>query len=398
MARWTEPVIATFLLVLFQRIMYSSSDIRSNCRIMGLTREQLDLCYKANDVTIAALDGLDLARRECQLQFQWHRWNCSSLNIKKRNPFTSNLFKKGYKESAFAYAISAAGTVQSIARSCSQGRLISCGCDPSVNRKGLTKSLRKYLELDKQHFFQTIDNRIINAAPTPRLKASNQWKWGGCSADMNFGIEFSELFLDSLEKAGDIQSKINLHNNHVGRMAVANNMQIRCKCHGLSGSCQLKTCWKSAPEFRIVGKVLKHMFRNAILVNQSNMGNGEALIPSNRFGGKHRSRNAIRSPRKIFNKHSSMRSSEKANENTLFYYQRSPTFCDRDPLADIHGTSGRRCNLNSTGVGSCSSMCCGRGYNLVKEHRVEKCACKFQWCCHVKCETCIYDEWISTCK
>lgn len=35
---------------------------------------------------------------------------------------------------------------------------------------------------------------------------------------MNFGIEFSELFLDSLEKAGDIQSKINLHNNHVGRM------------------------------------------------------------------------------------------------------------------------------------------------------------------------------------
>lgn len=35
---------------------------------------------------------------------------------------------------------------------------------------------------------------------------------------MNFGIEFSELFLDSMEKAGDIQSKINLHNNNVGRI------------------------------------------------------------------------------------------------------------------------------------------------------------------------------------
>lgn len=35
---------------------------------------------------------------------------------------------------------------------------------------------------------------------------------------MNFGIEFSELFLDSREKAGDIQSKINLHNNRVGRL------------------------------------------------------------------------------------------------------------------------------------------------------------------------------------
>lgn len=121
-------------------------DIRSTCRIIpGLSREQLNLCYKANDVTIAALDGLDLAMHECQLQvinqahafvsmvsislkfglphtlkpmriyilsliyescilcsflffymqFQWHRWNCSSLNPKKRNPHTSNLLKKG---------------------------------------------------------------------------------------------------------------------------------------------------------------------------------------------------------------------------------------------------------------------------------------------------------------
>lgn len=49
--------------------MYTTSDIRSSCRIVpGLSREQLDLCYKAHDVTIAALDGLDLAMRECQLQ------------------------------------------------------------------------------------------------------------------------------------------------------------------------------------------------------------------------------------------------------------------------------------------------------------------------------------------
>lgn len=72
----------------------------------------------------------------------------------------------GYKESAFASAITSAGVVHSIARACSQGRLISCGCDPHINRKGLNKSLRKHLELDKQHFFQTIDNRIIDSAPS----------------------------------------------------------------------------------------------------------------------------------------------------------------------------------------------------------------------------------------
>lgn len=103
-------------------------------------------------------------------------------------------------------------------------------------------------------------------------------------------------------------------------------MQIRCKCHGMSGSCQLKTCWKSAPDFRIVGKVLKHMFRNAVLVDQSNMGNGEPIIQPNLSGRR-------RLPRKTMNQHRS----KIALENTLFYYQRSPTFCERDPSADIQG-------------------------------------------------------------
>lgn len=184
-------------------------------------------------------------------------------------------------------------------------------------------------------------------------------------------------------------------------------MQIRCKCHGMSGSCQLKTCWKSAPDFRIVGKVLKHMFRNAVLVDQSNMGNGEPIIQPNLSGRR-------RPPRKAMNQYRS----KIALENTLFYYQRSPTFCERDPSADIQGemhfkcdlrehfiwwgtitgTVGRKCNRTSTGTGSCSSMCCGRGYNMTKEYRVEKCYCRFLWCCQVECQECHTNEWISVCK
>lgn len=44
-------------------------DIRTKCNaIPGLTREQVQLCYQATDVTLIALDGLDLAIHECQSQ------------------------------------------------------------------------------------------------------------------------------------------------------------------------------------------------------------------------------------------------------------------------------------------------------------------------------------------
>lgn len=42
---------------------------RATCRsVPGLTKDQLELCFKASDVATAALEGLDMAIRECQQQ------------------------------------------------------------------------------------------------------------------------------------------------------------------------------------------------------------------------------------------------------------------------------------------------------------------------------------------
>lgn len=214
-------------------------------------------------------------------------------------------------------------------------------------------------------------------------------------------------------------------------------MQVRCKCHGMSGSCQLKTCWKSAPDFRVVGRVLKQQYRRAILVDQSNLGNGPPMIvyrkPKKR---KHvpNLRPPRRQPREQQLAPVGNRLGGPTNrklENALFYYQRSPNFCERDQISDIPGKSrtaglslstflfllscarthilpflapaetgtiGRRCNRTSSGSEGCASMCCGRGYNLIREKRIDRCNCKFHWCCFVECDDCEIEEWISVCN
>ncbi|XP_046675324.1 protein Wnt-10a isoform X2 [Homalodisca vitripennis] len=321
----------------------------------GLTKGQLELCHKYPDVTAAAFHGLQMAVEECQYQFRWHRWNCSSLNTKNRNPHSSSILQKGYRESAFSYAISAAGVAHSVARACGQGTLLTCGCEP-------------------RSFSKTRGN------------SKNRWKWGGCSHNLDFGIQFSTMFLDSRERGrGDIQSRINLHNNEAGRLAVANRMQTRCKCHGMSGSCELKTCWKSAPDFRVVGSLLKDRFRTAIMVDQSNMGNGSPLVIHRRRRTRYRKRKRQKKRRRDLS-------------TELLYYQKSPNFCESNAAEDVDGTVGRQCNRTSRGVDSCSSLCCGRGYNIIKQRRTDRCHCRFHWCCYVVCQNCTVEEWITVCK
>ena len=48
---------------------------------------------------------------------------------------------------------------------------------------------------------------------------------------------------------------------------VLNYMRQECKCHGMSGSCAIKTCWMRLPTFRHVGDVLNNRFRRASKVD-----------------------------------------------------------------------------------------------------------------------------------
>lgn len=168
--------------------------------------------------------------------------------------------------------------------------------------------------------------------------------------------------------------------------AVSANMEVRCKCHGLSGSCELRTCWRSPPEFRRVGSFLKNKFRRAIMIDQSELGNR----PLSRVQKINKQRRKRRD-----------RQNQGRNANIdLWYYERSPTYCESNRDFSIPGTSGRRCNKTegSKEMGSCSTLCCGRGYNTIRQVYTTRCNCQFIWCCEVTCKNCTVDEWITVCK
>ncbi|XP_035208146.1 protein Wnt-4-like [Stegodyphus dumicola] len=296
----------------------------------GLTRRQIKICIRNVEVMDSVRFGAEQAVIECQWQFKYRRWNCSTIN-------GTRLFGKtvmeGTRESAFVHAISSAGVSHAVTRACSSGRLVRCGCD-----------------------------RTVQKSP------ADSFKWSGCSDNIAYGTAFSKSFVDTndIRQArgkSDPKAIMNLHNNEAGRKAIEYQMRIECKCHGASGSCQTKTCWRAMPEFRMIGSDLKNRFDAATEVRPKKMGKRTKLAPvSNVF--------------KPF------------TDVDLIYLKSSPDFCEPNDKIGSLGTHGRECNKTSRDVDGCELLCCGRGYSRHLQNVVERCHCKFHWCCHVTCKEC----------
>lgn len=63
-------------------------DVRASCKtVPNLNREQLELCYRASDVTIAAIEGLEQAVRECQHQVKYFNYDTLAMIERFRRIF-----------------------------------------------------------------------------------------------------------------------------------------------------------------------------------------------------------------------------------------------------------------------------------------------------------------------
>ncbi|KAK3744100.1 hypothetical protein QZH41_016789 [Actinostola sp. cb2023] len=162
--------------------------------------------------------------------------------------------------------------------------------------------------------------------------------------------------------------------------SLKDNMGKSCKCHGVSGSCTVKICWRTMPNFNIVAELLRKKFDRSTRVRPNS--NKTKLLKTTR--GKRGKRRK--------------RKSRRPSASDLVFTKDSPDFCQPDPRQGIYGTRGRLCNKTSSHGDGCKNMCCGNGYNTIERSSKVKCNCEFIWCCKVQCELCEKDWFEYRCK
>ncbi|XP_075858438.1 protein Wnt-11 isoform X2 [Microcebus murinus] len=267
-------------------------------QLEGLVSAQVQLCRSNLELMHTIVHAAREVTKACRRAFADMRWNCSSIELAPN--YLLDL-ERGTRESAFVYALSAAAISHAIARACTSGDLPGCSCGP-----------------------------VPGEPPGPGNR------WGGCADNLSYGLLMGAKFSDApmkVKKTGSQANKLmRLHNSEVGRQALRASLEMKCKCHGVSGSCSIRTCWKGLQELRDVAADLKTRYLSAT--------------------------------------------------------KSSPDFCMKNEKVGSHGTQDRQCNKTSNGSDSCDLMCCGRGYNPYTDRVVERCHCKYHWCCYVTCRRC----------
>ncbi|XP_061217942.1 protein Wnt-11b-like [Neopsephotus bourkii] len=301
-----------------------------HCRLLsGLVPDQLQMCRRNLEVMPSIVRAARHTKSSCQKTFADMRWNCSS--IQQAPSFGPDLLR-GTRESAFVYALAAATIAHSIARACASGELPLCSCGSGPSE-----------------------------VPGP------DFRWGGCGDNLSYGLQLGAAFADSPLKSSKLGTQalkaMNLHNSAVGRQVLSDSLDTKCKCHGVSGSCSVKTCWKGLAKLDEIASDLKSKYLAAIKVTHRLIGPRKQLIP----------------------KEMEVRPME---EMDLVYLINSPDYCTPNLQLGSLGTQDRQCNKTSVGSDSCNLMCCGRGYNTYMEEVVERCHCKYHWCCYVVCKKC----------
>jgi hypothetical protein len=269
------------------------------------------------------------------------------------------------------FAVRSAGITYAITKACADGLIRNCGCEPRLAAIGSSNEMS--------------GNSILERDTTSNVPKSS-WPWAGCSDNVEYGLSRTKQLLDVRlhSQPSDLSATLMTHNYNAGRQvrsssirsiahthnlflinkkAVKENMRLVCKCHGVSGSCSVRSCWRRLSQFRQIGDWLKIRYDDAIRVQPANDGANYTVEHADS-------------------------AAELPEPTDLVYADPSPNFCVPDPRLGSVGTRSRRCQPNSLQADSCDLLCCGRGYETVRQVQRFNCRCQFQWCCDVQCDQC----------
>ncbi|XP_047476216.1 protein Wnt-11b-1-like isoform X4 [Penaeus chinensis] len=288
--------------------------------VHGFTRGQTRTCRKQVEVMPHVTHAAITAATTCQRLFQSRRWNCSSiLNAPEHTPDLT----EGTREQAVVYALSSAAVTWAVARACSQGTLYVCGCGsvPQEPPNGLFKwgGCGDNVKFGAKFAREFVDagnkgNRVYRIKPVSRHKRATareaeeveeveelDAEWTNAARTHREVLPYMPIFpqdadaqtkntrgrqkrrKEEKEKKKKKKRKkkkrkkeprkpsrqnqaiflMNHHNNRVGRRVVEAALSTQCKCHGVSGSCNIKTCWKALPNF--IQAVQRHFQRSGRL-------------------------------------------------------------------------------------------------------------------------------------
>ena len=150
--------------------------------------------------------------------------------------------------------------------------------------------------------------------------------------------------------------------------------QEKCRCHGVSASCTVKTCKAVAPAFDKVTKELKALHDRSCRIYSNQL-----------HGNRHRYiSNCTKTP---------------PQDKELVHFEASVDFCHKNLEKGSYGVIGRVCYNSISGLNNCQNLCseCGKIRKVTKFVREYNCKCEFVWCCSLQCKKCREEVTLHTC-
>ncbi|CAF0910914.1 unnamed protein product [Adineta steineri] len=267
------------------------------------------LCSKIPQLHKILYESNIQTHTQCQYHFRDHPWGCRLSS--KITPLRRFL-RQSSKEASFYTTLASATLTLNLVNACIKGQINDTHC-----------------------------------------LCSNQRQL--CETDPNIAFQFASLITDGFNMSKNFQQKflfqLNQANKELGRKIVKNMMHKDCRCHGVSGSCELQICrLRPATLMDISYEIYFNTYKNAHYIESIEY----------------------------------IKSEEK---NQLFYARKSINYCRSNSFIDYQGVQqGRECFSNE----GCEQVCCNRGYKIHTEMKlIDNCHCFFSWnIVNIQCQPC----------